>query len=46
MEKGEANCKDLIEAHKKCMRELGFNVWEAVKVYKIYKFNLIIFRLF
>ncbi|RNA21320.1 cytochrome c oxidase copper chaperone [Brachionus plicatilis] len=26
MEKGEENCKDLIEAHKECMRKLGFNV--------------------
>lgn len=26
IEKGEENCKDLIEAHKKCMREMGFNI--------------------
>lgn len=26
MEKGEANCKDLIEAHKECMRKMGFNI--------------------
>lgn len=26
VEKGEENCKDLIEAHKECMRKLGFNV--------------------
>ena len=26
IEKGEANCQDLIEAHKKCMRDLGFKV--------------------
>ncbi|OWF45527.1 Cytochrome c oxidase copper chaperone [Mizuhopecten yessoensis] len=24
--KGEENCKDLIEAHKECMRKLGFKV--------------------
>lgn len=23
---GEENCKDLIEAHKTCMRSLGFNI--------------------
>jgi len=23
---GEANCGDLIEAHKQCMRDLGFKV--------------------
>ena len=27
MENGEANCQDLIEAHKKCMREQGFKIW-------------------
>lgn len=26
MEKGEDACKDLIEAHKACMREMGFKV--------------------
>ncbi|XP_078698248.1 cytochrome c oxidase copper chaperone-like [Branchiostoma floridae x Branchiostoma belcheri] len=26
IEKGEENCGDLIEAHKECMRSLGFNV--------------------
>jgi cytochrome c oxidase assembly protein subunit 17 len=26
MEKGAENCQDLIEAHKKCMREMGFNI--------------------
>lgn len=26
MEKGEENCGDLIEAHKKCMRDLGFRI--------------------
>lgn len=26
MEKGEENCKDLIEAHKSCMRALGFKI--------------------
>ncbi|KAH1025469.1 hypothetical protein HUJ05_010191 [Dendroctonus ponderosae] len=26
IENGEENCKDLIEAHKKCMRDLGFNI--------------------
>ena len=26
MEKGEENCQDLIEAHKKCMRDLGFKI--------------------
>lgn len=26
IENGEENCKDLIEAHKKCMREMGFNI--------------------
>lgn len=26
MEKGEENCGDLIEAHKKCMRDMGFNI--------------------
>ncbi|XP_076182392.1 cytochrome c oxidase copper chaperone COX17 [Ptiloglossa arizonensis] len=24
--KGEENCKHLIEAHKACMRSLGFNI--------------------
>jgi len=26
IEKGEENCGELIEAHKKCMRDLGFNI--------------------
>ncbi|KAM4731496.1 cytochrome c oxidase copper chaperone isoform 1-T2 [Anableps anableps] len=26
IEKGEENCRDLIEAHKECMRSLGFKV--------------------
>lgn len=26
IENGEANCTDLIEAHKNCMRKLGFKV--------------------
>lgn len=26
VEKGAENCLELIEAHKKCMREMGFNV--------------------
>ncbi|XP_041858585.1 cytochrome c oxidase copper chaperone [Melanotaenia boesemani] len=26
IEKGEENCKDLIEAHKDCMRALGFKI--------------------
>ena len=26
IENGEANCTDLIEAHKDCMRKLGFKV--------------------
>ncbi|XP_076262390.1 cytochrome c oxidase copper chaperone COX17 [Rhynchophorus ferrugineus] len=26
IERGEENCGDLIEAHKKCMRDLGFNI--------------------
>ena len=26
VEKGEANCTQLIEAHKKCMRDLGFKI--------------------
>jgi len=26
MEKGEENCGDLIEAHKQCMRDLGFRI--------------------
>jgi len=26
MEKGEENCGDLIEAHKTCMRNLGFKI--------------------
>ncbi|XP_075053954.1 cytochrome c oxidase copper chaperone [Mixophyes fleayi] len=26
IEKGEENCQDLIEAHKECMRSLGFKV--------------------
>uniref|UniRef100_T2MDZ7 Cytochrome c oxidase copper chaperone n=1 Tax=Hydra vulgaris TaxID=6087 RepID=T2MDZ7_HYDVU len=26
MEKGEENCEDLIEAHKQCMRSLGFKI--------------------
>lgn len=26
MEKGEENCGDLIEAHKACMRALGFKI--------------------
>uniref|UniRef100_A0A0K8TN45 Cytochrome c oxidase copper chaperone n=1 Tax=Tabanus bromius TaxID=304241 RepID=A0A0K8TN45_TABBR len=26
MEKGEQNCGPLIEAHKQCMRDMGFNV--------------------
>lgn len=26
VERGEENCQDLIEAHKECMRKLGFRV--------------------
>lgn len=26
IEKGEENCTELIEAHKKCMRDMGFNI--------------------
>ena len=26
MENGEENCQGLIEAHKKCMRDLGFKI--------------------
>ncbi|XP_038076971.1 cytochrome c oxidase copper chaperone-like [Patiria miniata] len=26
VEKGEAECGDLIEAHKDCMRKMGFNI--------------------
>ncbi|XP_075154510.1 cytochrome c oxidase copper chaperone COX17 [Haematobia irritans] len=26
VERGESECGDLIEAHKKCMREQGFNI--------------------
>ncbi|CAG9773614.1 unnamed protein product [Ceutorhynchus assimilis] len=26
IERGEEYCGDLIEAHKKCMRDLGFNI--------------------
>ena len=26
VEKGEANCTELIEAHKQCMRDLGFKI--------------------
>ncbi|XP_077155472.1 cytochrome c oxidase copper chaperone [Ranitomeya variabilis] len=26
IEKGEEHCRDLIEAHKECMRALGFKV--------------------
>lgn len=27
IEKGETACGDLIEAHKECMRSLGFKIW-------------------
>lgn len=27
IEKGEEKCSDLIEAHKECMRALGFKIW-------------------
>lgn len=26
VERGEENCGELIEAHKECMRKMGFNV--------------------
>ena len=26
VERGEENCGDFIEAHKECMRKMGFNV--------------------
>ncbi|XP_026808857.1 cytochrome c oxidase copper chaperone [Rhopalosiphum maidis] len=26
MENGEENCRHLIEAHKECMRKMGFNI--------------------
>lgn len=26
IEKGEVNCQSLIEAHKECMRKMGFNI--------------------
>lgn len=28
IEKGEENCRHLIEAHKECMRALGFKIWD------------------
>lgn len=27
VENGEENCGELIEAHKECMRQMGFNIW-------------------
>jgi len=27
IENGEENCKSYIEAHKECMRKMGFNIW-------------------
>lgn len=27
VERGEENCGELIEAHKECMRKMGFNIW-------------------
>ena len=27
MERGAENCGDLIEAHKECMRKMGFKIW-------------------
>lgn len=32
IEKGEEKCSDLIEAHKECMRALGFKIWWHVCV--------------
>ena len=29
IENGEENCQQLIEAHKKCMRDLGFRIWAS-----------------
>ncbi|KAF5288759.1 hypothetical protein FQA39_LY15250 [Lamprigera yunnana] len=26
IENGQENCQDLIEAHKECMRKMGFNI--------------------
>ncbi|KHJ48068.1 cytochrome C oxidase copper chaperone [Trichuris suis] len=26
VEKGEENCKDLIEAHRKCMKQFGYDI--------------------
>lgn len=26
VERGEEECKDLIDAHRQCMRKLGFNI--------------------
>lgn len=26
IERGEENCSDLIQAHKECMRSMGFNI--------------------
>ena len=26
MDNGQENCIELVEAHKKCMRDLGFNI--------------------
>ena len=30
IEKGEMNCQSLIEAHKQCMRQHGFNIWHLL----------------
>lgn len=29
IEKGEEHCGHLIEAHKECMRALGFKIWNG-----------------
>lgn len=38
MENGEENCQHLIEAHKECMRKMGFNIWVVSIPNLLYKF--------
>ena len=30
---GEENCQELIEAHKKCMRDMGFRIWQGSQMW-------------
>lgn len=43
IENGEENCKSYIEAHKQCMRKMGFNIWDDFSTYALQLEDLLLF---